>query len=116
MAILDYSDDLLVKHWVTSHFLDTNFYKLVYNFFCLCLCKAKAAIQKKAETYFTFVWFGLGWYLVAVLKVLCFWCILCEVIRNKGFFSYSRNNLLGIATDLKETSANVYSQLSVIKH
>ena len=42
-----------------------------------------------------YIWFGVA-FAVTVIKSQCFWCSLCKILRNLGFFSYSRYHLLEI--------------------
>ena len=67
---------------------------------CLYLCKTKSVVQK-TEPRLTLVCFGVI-FGVIVLKVMCFCCYLCKIIGNKGFFSYRRYDLWGIA--IKQSS------------
>ena len=113
--LLDYSNDLLIqlieksdtlsyKPFLKHYFLETS----LHVFLLQCLCKAKSALQNnRAVFYICLIWFEMP-FGVTVLKMLRFWCSFCKVIRNQEFFSYSRYNLLGIATILWELSTNVY--------
>ena len=80
-------------------------------FYCLCLCEAKGVAQKNwAVFYICFIWSQVE-FAVTVLKVLSFWCFLRNFIWKQGFFSYSRYNLLRIATVLLEMSAYFWHYL-----
>ena len=47
---------------------------------------------------------GVAFY-VTVLKAFCFWCSLCKVIGNQGFFNWRSYNLLEIVTLYKKQYA-----------
>ena len=79
--LLDYSNDLLIQLIEKS---DTLSYKPFLKHYFL-----------ETSLHVFLLLFG-----VTVLKMLRFWCSFCKVIRNQEFFSYSRYNLLGIATIL----------------
>ena len=94
LELIEPSDTLNYKPFFTNCMLQTI---LQISFLLFIFSWNKIFGSKNWAVFYIYLaWFGMA-FNVTVLNVLCFFCSLCKVKENQGFFSYSIYNLLGVA-------------------